>query len=88
MVHSPDGDTDFVNIKVGVLLEGTLALLLFVIALDHVLRTSIDSISQKDLLYRHPKVDDIPLLLSLMQTMQMIWHFSQIHMAKYIFKRL
>ena len=41
-VRSPDGDTQFFSIRAGVLQGDTLAPFLFVIALDYVLRTSID----------------------------------------------
>ena len=41
-VRSPDGDTDYFNIVAGVLQRDTLALYLFIICLDYVLRTSID----------------------------------------------
>ena len=43
MVSSLDGDADF-DIVTGVLHEDTLALYLFIICLDYVLRTSIDLI--------------------------------------------
>ena len=43
-VCSPDGDTEYFNIVAGVLQGDTLALYLFIICLDHVLRTSIDKI--------------------------------------------
>ena len=39
---SPDGDTDYFDIVAGVLQGDTLALYLFIICLDYVLRTSID----------------------------------------------
>ena len=41
-VRSPDGDTEYFNIVAGVLQGDTLALYLFIICLDYVLRTSID----------------------------------------------
>ena len=41
-VHSLYGDTDYFNIIAGVLQGDTLALHLFIICLDYVLRTSID----------------------------------------------
>ena len=41
-VCSPDGDTDFLDIVTGVLQRDTLALYLFIICLDYILRTSID----------------------------------------------
>ena len=42
-VRSPDGDTDFFNILAGVLQGDTLAPYLFIIALDYVLHSSIDT---------------------------------------------
>ena len=47
-VHSPDGDTDYFDIVAGVLQGDTLAPYLFVIYLDHVLRTSIDLMKKKN----------------------------------------
>ena len=41
-VRSPDGDTDYFDIVVGVLQGDTLFPYLFIICLDYVLRTSID----------------------------------------------
>ena len=43
-VRSPDGDTEYFDIVAGVLQGDTLALYLFIICLDYVLRTSIDKI--------------------------------------------
>ena len=43
-VRSPDGDTEYSDIVVGVLKGDTLAPYLFIIYLDYVLRTSIDKI--------------------------------------------
>ena len=40
-VHSPDGNTDYFDIVAGVLQGDTLAPYLFIICLDHVIRTSI-----------------------------------------------
>ena len=45
-VCSPDGDTDYFDIVAGVLQGDTLALYLFIICLDYVLRTSIDLIKE------------------------------------------
>ena len=45
-VCSPDGDTDYFDIVVGVLQGDTLAPYLFIICLDYVLRTSIDEIKE------------------------------------------
>ena len=41
-IRSPDGDTDYFDIVAGVLQGDTLALYLFIICLDYVLRTAID----------------------------------------------
>ena len=45
-VRSPDGDTEYFNIVVGVLQGDMLAPYLFIICLDYVLRTSIDKIRE------------------------------------------
>ena len=45
-VRSPDGDTEYFDIVAGVLQGDTLALYLFIICLDSVLRTSIDKIRE------------------------------------------
>ena len=45
-VHSPDGDTEYFDIVVGVLQGDTLSPYLFIICLDYVLRTSIDKIRE------------------------------------------
>ena len=45
-VRSPDGDTEYFDIVVGVLQRDTLAPYLFIICLDYVLRTSIDKIRE------------------------------------------
>ena len=45
-VRSPDGDTEYFDIAAGVLQGDTLALYLFIICLDYVLRTSIDKIRE------------------------------------------
>ena len=45
-VHSPDGDTEYFNIVAGVLKGNLLALYLFIICLDYMLRTSIDKIKE------------------------------------------
>ena len=45
-VGSPDGDTEYFDIVVGVLQGDTLAPYLFIICLDYVLRTSIDKIRE------------------------------------------
>ena len=45
-VLSPDGDTEYFDIVAGVQQGDTLALYLFIISLDYVLRTSIDKIKE------------------------------------------
>ena len=45
-VRSPDGDTDYFEIIAGVLQGDTLALYLFIICLDYVVRTLIDKIKE------------------------------------------
>ena len=45
-VRSPDGDTEYFDIVVGVLQGNMLAPYLFIICLDYVLRTSIDKIKE------------------------------------------
>ena len=45
-VHSPDGDTDYFDIVIGVLQGDTLAPYLFIICRDYVLRTSINKIKE------------------------------------------
>ena len=45
MVRSPDGDTDFFNVVAGVLQGDTLALFLFILTLDYILRTSVDKLN-------------------------------------------
>ena len=47
-VHSPDGDTDYLDIAAGVLQGDTLIQYLFIICLDYVLRKLIDSIKEND----------------------------------------
>ena len=47
-VCSPDGDTDYFDIVVGVLQGDTLAQYLFIIYLDYVLRTPIDLMKEND----------------------------------------
>ena len=45
-VRSPDGDTEYFDIVVGVLQGDTLAPYLFIICLDYMLRISIDKIRE------------------------------------------
>ena len=53
-VITPDGETDFFNIEVGVLQGDTLAPFLFIIVLDYILRLSFDQHSEKGL-QLHPR---------------------------------
>ena len=46
-VRYPDGDTDYFDIVAGVLQRDTLGPYFFIICLDYVLRTSIDTIKEK-----------------------------------------
>ena len=48
-VRSPDGDTEYFDIVAGIPQGDTLALYLFIICLDFVLRTSIDKIKENGL---------------------------------------
>ena len=43
MVRSPDGDTPYFEITMGVLQGDTLALILYIIYLDYILKTSLDN---------------------------------------------
>ena len=43
MVRSPDGDTPYFEITTGVLQGDTLALFLFIICIDYILKTSLDN---------------------------------------------
>ena len=45
-VRSPDGDTEFFDIIAGVLQGDTLAPFLFILSLDYVLRTSVDTLNE------------------------------------------
>ena len=45
-VRSPDGDAEYIDIVAGVLQGDTLALYLFIVCLDNLLRTSIDKIRE------------------------------------------
>ena len=47
-VRSPDEDTEYFDIRAGVLQGDTLALYLFIICLDYVLWTSIEKIREND----------------------------------------
>ena len=78
-VCSPDGETDYFDIVAGVRQGDTLALYLFIICQDYVLRTSIDKIRENDFkltkerIRRYPAktitdadyVDDIELLVNI-----------------------
>ena len=54
-VRTPDGDTDYFDIIIGVLQEDTLAPYLFIIYLDYVLRTSIDKIKENSFKLRRER---------------------------------
>ena len=59
-VHSPDRETGFFDIVVGVLKGDTLAPYLFIICLDYVLRTSVDLMKKKWLYAGKGKKQTIP----------------------------
>ena len=87
-VRSPDGDTDYFDFVVGVLRGDTLALYLFIICLDYVLRTSIDNIKEngfkltKERSKRYPAkaitnanyADDIALLANALAQTETLLH--------------
>ena len=60
-VRSPDGDTDYFDTVAGVLQGDTLALYLFIICLDYVLRTSIDKIKENGFKLTKERSQGIPL---------------------------
>ena len=88
LVRSPDGDTDFFEILAGVLQGDTLAPFLFIICLDYVLRTSVDTNKQLGLTLqtangrRHPAVnitdadyaDDLALLSNTIKGAEQLLH--------------
>ena len=55
LIHSPDGDTDFFNIVVGVFQGYTLALCKFIIDLDVLLQTSINLIKENVFIRKREK---------------------------------
>ena len=59
-VRSPDGDTEYFDIVVGVLQGDTLAPYLFIISRDYVLRTSIDNIRENGFEVTKKKKQKIP----------------------------
>ena len=75
-VLTPDGEAEPFDILAGILQEDTLAPFLFIIVIDYVMRTSVDSMKESGLFYqprkssRHPALyitdagfaDDIALL--------------------------
>ena len=87
-VLSPDGDTDFFNIYAGVLQGDTLALYLFIVALDYAMRIAIQTPTSygftlcKSRSRRHPAVviadsnyaDDIALLSDSIEQAELLLH--------------
>ena len=59
-VHSLDGDTDYFDIVVGVLLGDTLAPYLFITSRDYVLRASIDIMKDNGFKLAKKKAEDTP----------------------------
>ena len=59
MVRSPDSGTDFFNIVAGILQCDTLALDVFIICLDYVLRISIDIMKENGLRQKRQEEDDV-----------------------------
>ena len=59
-VLSADGDTDFFDIVAGVLQGATLALYLFIICLDYILRTWIDLKKENGFMLKKGKKQIIP----------------------------
>ena len=90
-VHTSDGDTDYFNIVADVLQGDTLALYLFIIGLDYVLRTSIDKMKDngfkltKERSRRYPKqtimdadyTDDIVLLANISTQPKTLLHSQE-----------
>ena len=77
MVFSPDGDTEFFDIVAGVLKGDILPPDLFIISLDDVLWMSTDWIKENGFMLKKKNEAD-----NIMQTMQMIKYFLQIHQFK------
>ena len=69
--HSPDGNTDFFDIVAGALQGDILALYLFIICLDNVLRTSIDLMKENSFTLKRPEIDVTTEKLLQTQTTQM-----------------
>ena len=59
-VRSPDADTDYFDIVARVLQGDTLAPYLFIICLDYVLRTSIDTLGEKALSWQRKEAEGTP----------------------------
>ena len=90
-VHSPDGDTDYFNIVAGVLQGDTLALYLFIIFLNYMLKTSIDKMKvngfklAKERSRRYPTqtitdadyTDDISLLANTLAQAENLLHSQE-----------
>ena len=80
-VRSPDGDTEYFDIVAGVLLGDTLALYLFIICLDYVLRTSIDKIRENGFELRK-EAKGTPQKQSQTPTTLMTWRYWRICLTK------
>ena len=72
MVRSPDGDTPYFEITIGVLKGDTLPPLLFIICFDYILKTSLDNNRELGFTLTKRKRDDIPLNKLPIRTMLMI----------------
>ena len=70
-VRSPDGDTNFFDIVVGVIPGDTFAPYLFIICLDNVLRKSIDLMKVHGFTLKRQEEDDAPHKLLQTQNTQM-----------------
>ena len=77
-----NSDTNFFNIVGGVFQEDTLAPYIFIICLDYILWMSIGLIQENCFTLKKLEAEDIPQKQWQMETMQMIWHFSQTHPPK------
>ena len=81
-VRSPDGDTEYFDIVVGVLQGDTLAPYLFIICLDYVLRTSIDKIRENGFELTKKRSKRYPAKTT--PTTLMTWRYWRIRLIKQI----